>query len=1601
MGLVRVIFNTHPRKGARKQAQKKVTFSQENDLGLTQADWDSVDLLTGSDEAGRYSALEVTDFGAVEVPADLPRGLAYVTRMQHSTFVGKRFVLADNDRGFKAANPGNFQNGAALVRPVPDATSLAALLDGLGENDAITLGRPKNGATATRVLTKYQVGLPENHDAIARSKSDFHYPPTPGWLMIDVDPKSMPADVRERVEALGGLVAAIHSVWPELRGYCRLIRPSSSAGVHRVGTLPDDLDGLHIFVLLPDVSKSPDVLRNLHARCWEHGLAWWMISASGSRLDRGVIDVSVASPERLSFEAAPILDAGLVRDHRPTVVVEGDFACPPNPPSGDGWRQNRRDAWDDALPDALAQRAAHRAAYIARMIADRGVSEATAAAAYGRVLDGKPLGDAYALPMPDGTYRRVGDFLDDLQRRHAAGEEIAITLPDPIEGHAYHHSALLRWGAGYSHPAIHSLAHGQPAFFVFERYESQMPTRIAEAKPVPPVAEPVDRDSGEYQDERLAGVQRAADELRAVATAWAEPIRLTGAVRNAVRDADADADGELAQIEERDGLIDDDDERNRVRNRLRRAGRKAVRDELNLAEVPNTAFRAETGGYAEGYGSIEGSIAVTGLQGIGKTATWQGTDGGDGREAAPGLAHSMVGANVFYAQPTTDKAVEARTLYQANESDETPISVEVRGRLADDPQRPGEKMCLVPKEMSKLQASGESVRGAICSVCAFNDQCGYMRQIGELEQAAESGRGVAVFGDQSYIRTGLPVGVKLDGIVTDEMDRALGVAQHRIAVNRIKDLKPPRPRQGKNESDDAFMDRFNRAADKWQKEVGRPLHTLASLLHSDAVKVGASAWILPEAKRLGLTPETLYALASVVGQGRRNHELTQRIAKAADAARNAGGSRRDYAKELWGVIDDLDAAYPHEAVAALCRVLAAELAAHEHGKTTCAAVRWVSGREGYVLEVTAPARMAYGEDVPIMHLDGTGSAAVSSFAFGRQMGEVRLEAERNCEATYIAGRRFNVSALVDGAGKAAGSAERERKKHDAQRLRAELVEAIHEDVRQNGDDPDLVLTVMPKKLRELLEAEGHELPGGVEHFGAIRGVDKYKHHVALYMIASPMPPSTAIDAVAVAMNVGRVTDYKPATDGLLGGAVPSVTTGGNVFETRAYEHPDPDGQVVLEQTVFAEMMQAVDRLRLLWGRTRKRVTLMTDFLLPGLPVDHVREWDDFSKGGRMEVKLLKSNGFVPLAAVTLSRLSGEFKRGPDGYIESTIAVRATNEGLSRKDARPIVERAEAIRDIIGFPGALADAGLPSAGRWFELKIRLDVPEGEKRLNTFPALGTAGSPEEMDAKVRTAFAGTRFKVRTVEMTEIGRNPELVQLTNMPVAIPGTGEMTGEYEQERIIPRDLLPDHLRDRDRLMTREVVGEVRVVKDAPAQRYFAFAIRRQINDHEGDYIRSLHVLHIVGPATFEMAALRMVEMRDVELYDPEFQPADREAGEHTSRPTMTAIGNFAALGEAMVFAEGNEPYFDAVDGAVMSDDLRARIGAAENRCDADGIHMAERDQRASEGPASGAERQNRLAREMFEAEEEHYPTLTGANWSPEQESEALAKWAADNGLVG
>jgi hypothetical protein len=119
-------------------------------------------------------------------------------------------------------------------------------------------------------------------------------------------------------------------------------------------------------------------------------------------------------------------------------------------------------------------------------------------------------------------------------------------------------------------------------------------------------------------------------------------------------------------------------------------------------------------------------------------------------------------------------------------------------------------------------------------------------------------------------------------------------------------------------------------------------------------------------------------------------------------------------------------------------------------------------------------------------------------------------------------------------------------------------------------------------------------------------------------------------------------------------------------QVRVRVHPDRRVQAVVEQVREAEMVQAVDRLRLIHSEREKLVLILCNIPLD-IPVDELVTWRELAGDGRLEeaLALCEENGWdaLPLAPEKLSELFPELW-GTEKAAERWLGNNRLDPGIS-------------------------------------------------------------------------------------------------------------------------------------------------------------------------------------------------------------------------------------------------------------------------------------------------------------------------------------------------
>ena len=393
---------------------------------------------------------------------------ARLSVLRNKTWMGKKFFRG-NGGGIKKQSNGLFTDGIVRSLEVPNAAQLANIIAKLKPTDALCLGVHNAESNTVRASTRRKSTRIQDSgiQCIARTKDHFSFHDGEGWLLIDFDDKDLPQQINDRIDANGGIYAVLLQLWPELEHGDFLIKPSSSAGVHLPDTEPATASGFHLFVRIKNARTIPQTLQALHARCWDNGYGYHLISKSGQQLDRSLIDVSVGSPERLIFTADPILSDGILRTPPPVVQQDGAVLCTLQLPVRSEWSRLRDIDRQRSSAEALRVRAKFMDQQAERHVREFGGTLSNARAVVTSRVQGRVLRDVDVLDTARAGMQSVGSILDNM----AQGKVVACA--DPIEGRSYNPTAAaILWQSNHKFPVLISHAHGLKTVYQFERFLS-------------------------------------------------------------------------------------------------------------------------------------------------------------------------------------------------------------------------------------------------------------------------------------------------------------------------------------------------------------------------------------------------------------------------------------------------------------------------------------------------------------------------------------------------------------------------------------------------------------------------------------------------------------------------------------------------------------------------------------------------------------------------------------------------------------------------------------------------------------------------------------------------------------------------------------------------------------------------------------------------------------------------------------------------------------------------------------------------------------------------------------------------------------------------
>jgi hypothetical protein len=215
----------------------------------------------------------------------------------------------------------------------------------------------------------------------------------------------------------------------------------------------------------------------------------------------------------------------------------------------------------------------------------------------------------------------------------------------------------------------------------------------------------------------------------------------------------------------------------------------------------------------------------------------------------------------------------------------------------------------------------------------------------------------------------------------------------------------------------------------------------------------------------------------------------------------------------------------------------------------------------------------------------------------------------------------------------------------------EVAEFIEKTARK---EKTLVVTNKPARCALTGEDEHGPMPisakyrgADIAHFGNIRGSNDFEGHEITIILGRDEPTVAAAEQRGMAIWYDTTEPIRRVSPNLQGRFNYPTRTRRYLFQDGSTKranvsvHPDPRVQAVVEQGREAEMVQSIDRLRLIHNEKRKTVYILCSIPLD-IPLDELVTWKQLTGDRRLSDALAECDergwDALPLAAKELSRL---------------------------------------------------------------------------------------------------------------------------------------------------------------------------------------------------------------------------------------------------------------------------------------------------------------------------------------------------------------------------
>lgn len=467
------------------------------------------------------------------------------------------------------------------------------------------------------------------------------------------------------------------------------------------------------------------------------------------------------------------------------------------------------------------------------------------------------------------------------------------------------------------------------------------------------------------------------------------------------------------------------------------------------------------------------------------------------------------------------------------------------------------------KEVARL---GLSVQRTLCKngdeVCPYFDTCGYQKQFRQIEQiAAAENPPLRVFVMPHAYLTRRPSQIPApDFVIIDEA--------HWQSVCKSETLK--------RKSAEKLVSLIAAKSLKHGQVLSAVLQTFENT-SPQALKA--------KLKEQGIKPGDLRLLATFLGV--LIEEYTKDISPDSDTAglklsRPAVRAMSFFSKALPVLADEM-----------------------EGGRKTVFSLTYNAEKErfeSYRLE-----NFAFSSAVPLLLLDASADLEILKLLHDRSFQIIDAPQARNAHIIQCDGKSFSAQSIT---GQLSNGVELQGKRLEEVQS---TLRGIAELIREYGKAGKGAVIATKRVIKPLKDW----LPGAFSegHFGNLRGSNAYENCNWIIVIGREQPPAYQISKYLRCFAASR-GDLNPIIQDeyISGSHILRTVTGYEYIQRKVPEYIDPLGQRLLNQIREQEILQAVDRLRLIHNRAKKQVLILSNLDL-GIPLDECWTFDEICAGG--------------------------------------------------------------------------------------------------------------------------------------------------------------------------------------------------------------------------------------------------------------------------------------------------------------------------------------------------------------------------------------------------